>query len=122
LEDKWFVVNLLFKSVKSGQQNVLPELEQAEQKQEEVYEERHYLIKAKDQKNAQLIGNNLGSKAEHSYQNIYGEQVFWKCEKLIECFEVIDEIEEGAEVYSRYIICPKGTTTSEMIKRYFPEE
>jgi hypothetical protein len=101
---------------------VPPELEEIEHEEAEVYEVRHYLIKAKDHESAQLIGRKLGSKNEHSYQNIYGEQVFWKYEKLIECFEVLDEIEDGAEVYSRHIVCPKGTTTNEIIKRYFPEE
>lgn len=41
-------------------------------------------------------------------KNIYGEQVYWKYEKLMDCFETMDKIEQGAVVYSRHILCPKG--------------
>nr|WP_268258022.1 DUF4288 domain-containing protein [Bacillus andreraoultii] len=50
------------------------------------------------------------------------ETVHWQYVKLLDCFEIIDELEDGAEIYSRHIVCPQGTTTDEMIKRYFPEE
>ena len=42
----------------------------------EVYEERHYLIRAKDQVNANSIGQNLGRENEHSYQNVTANRYF----------------------------------------------
>lgn len=121
MEDSWFVVNLLYKSIKTGQKKVPSEFEE-EEEEVEVYEERHFLIRANDQEQAESIGGTLGHKNEHSYENIYGEQVLWKYEKLLECFEMTDELENGAEIYSRYILAPKGITTAEVIERYFPEE
>ncbi len=121
MDDKWFVVSLLFKSVKLGQQSTSSELENVEQEQEEVYEEVHYLIKAQNQEDAELIGHSLGRKNEHFYKNIYGEQVLWRYEKLVECYEITDDLGDGAEIYSRHMIASKGTTTDEIVERYFPE-
>lgn len=49
MENSWFVVNLLYKSIKTSQKMVPLEFEDEEQEEEvEVYEERHFLIRAKD--------------------------------------------------------------------------
>lgn len=122
LESEWFVVNLLYKSVHSSDQKATDDHESLEDEIVEVFEERHFLIKAKNQESAELIGNRLGYKNELSYENIYKETVHWQFVELLDCFEVIDELEEGAEIYSRHIICPQGTTADEMIERYFPDE
>ncbi|WP_187366957.1 DUF4288 domain-containing protein [Bacillus andreraoultii] len=47
-----------------------------EEEKVEIFEERHFLIKAKNQESAQLIGHNLGNKNEHSYENIYKPEIF----------------------------------------------
>lgn len=73
MEDKWFVVNLLYKSIKTGQKIMPPEPDEDEEI--EVYEERHYSIKANDREQAESLGSTIGSQNEHSYENIYGEQV-----------------------------------------------
>ncbi|MDL4841770.1 DUF4288 domain-containing protein [Aquibacillus rhizosphaerae] len=122
MENKWFVVNLLYKSINSGQQNIPIELKEVDHSEEEVFEERHYLIRTSNRKNAELIGEDIAIKNENKYNNIYGEQVFWKYEKFLECYEVIDELDSGAEIYSRHIISAKGTTTNEIINRFFPED
>ncbi|WP_083717482.1 DUF4288 domain-containing protein [Siminovitchia thermophila] len=83
-----------------------------------MYEERHYLIRAKDRDHAEWSGQQLGSQHEHSYKNIYGEQVLWKYERLLECYEVDEKLGDGAEIYSRYIVSPKGTTPNEIVEKY----
>ncbi|MED4164448.1 DUF4288 domain-containing protein [Halalkalibacterium halodurans] len=119
---KWFVVNLLYKSIKTGSPYRTIEANKKDPMENEVFEERHVLVKAESREQAHRIGKQLGRKAEQQYQNPYGEQVRWTFVALLDSYEVLDDLEHGAEIYSRYIVSSKGTTTEEVKERYFPEE
>ncbi|BAB06805.1 DUF4288 domain-containing protein [Halalkalibacterium halodurans] len=119
---KWFVVNLLYKSIKTGILNRAIEANKKDPMEAEVFEERHVLVRAESRGQAHRIGEQLGRKAEQQYQNPYGEQVRWTFVALLDSYEVMDDLEHGAEIYSRYIVSSKGTTTEEVKERYFPEE
>lgn len=118
-EASWFIVTLLYESVHEGKPKQVDENYDSLNK---TYEESHILLKAMSSEEAYIQGEKFGLENEHNYENEYGEKVYWKLVKILDCYELLDdELKMGTEVYSRFIIAPKEVGTKEVINRYFPE-
>lgn len=116
---KWFVVALLYESIHKGKPKQVDENYDSLTK---TYEESHILVKATSTEEALLLGRKTGEENEHDYENQYGERVFWKLIKILDCFELLDEnLKTGTEVYSRYILVQEEVTNEEVLKRFFQD-
>ncbi|WP_353095493.1 DUF4288 domain-containing protein [Tissierella praeacuta] len=91
-----------------------------------IFEESILLVKLKkdffekkSQEELLLYFNENISSLE--YINSYGEVVISKIVKVIDCFQVLDSIETEnfTEVYSRHFIEKIGTTSKDIINKYY---
>jgi hypothetical protein len=115
----WYVVALLYESMKEGEPK---NVDEGHDSSINCYEERHILIKATSEEEANLLGEKIGKEYEEPYKNQYDVTVTWKLIKILRCFELIDQkLKTGSEVYSRYILTDKELTTEDILERYFNE-
>lgn len=67
---------------------------------------QHRLVRAADAEDAYRKALELGSSAEHAYENAEGETVSWKFAGLHDLCELVDQdLVHGAEVYSSLRRC-----------------
>lgn len=86
---------------------------------EEVFEEVIVLVRADDKKSAEE--RIISQYEELTYENAAGGITTWRFVQVLDCFELVDEIEgeiDFKEVYSRFILVKDGTTPDEVIRDY----
>jgi len=111
---KWYSIQLLFKAVIH---------EELVKHDSETYEEQIFVIMANSKDEAHIIAENKGKEEEVSYKNLYNEELTWKFIKVIDIFEILEEeLKSGVEVFSRYLLVPKPSSTPEVLKHYYQEE
>ncbi len=118
---EWYAVKVLYESVVSG--NPSPEKVDEDYYEEfDMYEESIMLIKAKSFDHAFSIAESIAIKSEHSYKNMYDEDVKKRFIEIIDCYNLIDDnIKSGTEIYSRFLNVPTGIPTKKIISHYYPE-
>jgi hypothetical protein len=70
---------------------------------EVLLQETIHLVEAESEEGAMLKARALGDKLEHRYINVIGEEVCWSLDEIGEPWELLDNLGDGAEVYSRFI-------------------
>ncbi|HFK1450981.1 MULTISPECIES: DUF4288 domain-containing protein [Bacillus cereus group] len=117
-----YAVKLLFESVHSGEPNPPKIDEDYEKDCDTLFEESIILVKASSLEEAHALGEQIAIQSEHTYDNMYGEQVTWTFRKLLHVFE-LDEtpFETGKELYARFLHVKKNETVNTVVKAYYPE-
>ncbi|MDR0469533.1 MAG: DUF4288 domain-containing protein [Peptococcaceae bacterium] len=69
--------------------------------------------------NAYNIAEKIAVKDETPYLNKYGESVVWKFIKAVDCFQILDALKSGAEVYSCLHHTYKDMTANEFLDKWF---
>jgi hypothetical protein len=91
----WFAASLLFERTFDSGPEAPP-----------LYEESVVLVRARedDEADARKKATMLGKAASHAYRNVEGESVAWTFKEILRVVQLIDaDIEEGSEVYSRFL-------------------
>ncbi|MHC8514879.1 DUF4288 domain-containing protein [Sporosarcina sp. ITBMC105] len=86
---------------------------------EDVFEEVIVLVKADEKDHARQ--RVIGQYEQLTYENAAGGTTTWRFVTVLDCFELVDNIEgdiDFKEVYSRYILVEPGTTSEEVIRNY----
>ena len=68
-----------------------------------LFQETTHLIEADSEESAMLKSRTLVSKLEHKYVNVLGKEVWWVLDEIGEPWELLDDLNDGAELYSRFI-------------------
>jgi hypothetical protein len=69
---------------------------------ESLYEETVTLIRANSAKHAAERAREFARTRETSYQNEMGETVTLSLKRLVDVSEIVDRIDDGAEIYTRH--------------------
>lgn len=91
-----------------------------------AYEHRIVLVQfpARPDK-ATLIEYCKQHLTEEPYQTADGSLDFWQVSKIIDCFELVEEVPENIhtplEVYSRYFADDFDSTREEILEKYFSD-
>ena len=88
---------------------------------EQHFEESILLIRARSSEHAYKIAEKKATESEEPYTNKYGEQVVWKFIKAVDCYEILDELKTGAEIYSCLHATDRNETASEFLEKWFSE-
>ena len=93
------------------------------QDEEKTYEEAIMLIRADSKEMAikKIIEHWMRLTKELTYENAIGGKTTWRLVQVLDCFELVNEIEgniDFKEVYGRYILVKAGTTAEEVIRQY----
>ena len=89
----WFTARLLFKAEIKGRRP----------RKIHTFEESVLLVSGTNEREAMEKAKKLAWDKQHTYQNLYKEQVSWKFVKLLELQEILDgELGDGVEVYSNF--------------------
>ncbi|ADY23832.1 S-ribosylhomocysteinase [Bacillus thuringiensis serovar finitimus] len=122
MQHNMYAVKLLFESVHSGEPNPTKMDEDYEKDCDTLFEESIILVKASSLEEAHALGEQIAIQSEHTYDNMYGEQVTWTFRKLLHVFE-LDEtpFETGKELYARFLHVKKNETVNTVVKAYYPE-
>ncbi|MCM3639501.1 DUF4288 domain-containing protein [Sporosarcina luteola] len=88
-----------------------------------TYEEVVMLIRADSSEMAakKVIEHWRNLTKELTYENAVGGMTIWCFVQVLDCFELVDEIEgdiDFKEVYNRYILVEAGMTPDEVIRDY----
>lgn len=120
-EWEWYAVKVLYESIISG--NPSPEkIDEDYYDKFKMYEESIVLLKARSLEHANSIAESNAIKSEHSYKNMYDEDVKWQFVEIIDCYNLIDDkVKSGTEIYSRFLKVPPGIPTNKIISHYYPE-
>ena len=68
---------------------------------EVLLQETIHLIKAESEEGAMLKARTLANELEHKYVNVLGKEVQWSVDEIGQAWELLDDLRDGAEVYSR---------------------
>jgi hypothetical protein len=68
-----------------------------------LVEESIYLFEADSEEEATSKGLTAMIGLEHSYSNVAGKEVQWSIESMGQPYELVGELKDGSEVYSRFI-------------------
>lgn len=122
MQHNMYAVKLLFESVHSGEPNPTKMDEDYEKDCDTLFEESIILVKASSLEEAHALSEQIAIQSEHTYDNMYGEQVTWTFRKLLHVFE-LDEtpFETGKELYARFLHVKKNETVNTVVKAYYPE-
>jgi len=91
LKNNFYTASLLFRSLHDG--GTTPGL----------WEESLILIQAISPEEALKKAREVGHARELTYTAIDGSKVAWKFFKVERVFEIMDELIDGAEIFSRYL-------------------
>ncbi len=83
------------------------------------FEESLMLVKAQSFDHAYRIAEKKTLSDAHKYLNIYGQQVEWKFIEAVDCFEIMDELKSGAEVYSCFHSTDNNKSALEFLDEWF---
>lgn len=109
--DKIYSVKYLLKSIKSK--------DTMRYGDEDVFEELIVLVRAHGKDDA--MKKVIDQYEEQTYENATGGMTTWRFVTVLDCYELVDNIEgdiDFNEVYSRYILVETGTTAEEVIQQY----
>ena len=92
-----------------------------------TYEEAIMLIRADTRELAveKISEHWKGLTKELTYENAIGGMTTWRFVQVLDCFELVNEIEadiDFKEVYSRYILVGEEMTPQEVIRDYSLEK
>src|SRR6478752_3125366 len=106
---KWYGVKVLYKNLIEGKPNAEKIDENYEDHQ--IFEESILLIKTKAKEN------------EDSYINVYDQVVNFQFVDSLHAFLLCEdeELENGIEVYSRFLHISKEESFANVLSRYYPE-
>ena len=86
---------------------------------EQFFEESMLLIRAQSSEHACKLAKKKATEHEQPRPNPYGQQVLWKYIDTVDCFEMLDELKSGAEVYSCFHVTKKEESAQAFIKKWF---
>ena len=66
----------------------------------QTFEESIMLVHAKSEDHAYRVARERIEKDEISYLNKFNELVIWRLVDIVDCYEIVDKLESGAEIYS----------------------
>ncbi len=73
-------------------------------KDDDIWEERFYLIDAICDEDAEDQAKAIAEKEETTYKNMYGEEVCWKFDCVYKTYEIMSEsLTSGTEIFSRFL-------------------
>ena len=117
-----YAVKLLFESVHTGEPDPTKIDEHYEENHDTLFEESIILVKASSLEEAPALGEQIAIQSEHTYVNMYDEQITWKFRKVLHVFELDDTpFETGKELYARFLHVKKNETVDSIVKAYYPE-
>ncbi|KXY22931.1 DUF4288 domain-containing protein [Bacillus sp. FSL K6-0067] len=117
-----YAVKLLFESVHSGEPDPTKIDEHYEENHDTLFEESIILVKASSLEEAHALGEQIAIQSEHTYDNMYDEQITWTFRKLLHVFELDDTpFETGKELYARFLQVKKNETVDTVLQKYYPE-
>ena len=117
-----YAVKLLFESVHSGEPDPTKIDEHYEENHDTLFEESIILVKASSLEEAPALGEQIAIQSEHTYVNMYDEQITWKFRKVLHVFELDDTpFETGKELYARFLHVKKNETVDTVVQKYYPE-
>ena len=70
---------------------------------EVLLQETIHLVEAESEEEAMQKARALVNKLEHQYNNVIGKEVRWSLDEIGDLWELLDDLSDGAEVYSRFI-------------------
>lgn len=116
-----YAVKLLFESVHFGEPDPTKIDEYYEKNHDTLFEESIILVKASGLEEAHALGEQIAIQSEHTYDNMYGEQITWTFRKLLHVFELDDTpFETGKELYARFLQVKKNETVDTVLQKYYP--
>ncbi|OTW66570.1 S-ribosylhomocysteinase [Bacillus thuringiensis serovar roskildiensis] len=122
MQHNMYAVKLLFESVHSGEPDPTKIDEHYEENHDTLFEESIILVKASSLEEAPALGEQIAIQSEHTYVNMYDEQITWKFRKVLHVFELDDTpFETGKELYARFLHVKKNETVDSIVKAYYPE-
>lgn len=122
MQHNMYAVKLLFESVHSGEPDPTKIDEHYEENHNTLLEESIILVKASSLEEAHALGEQIAIQSEHTYVNMYDEQITWKFRKVLHVFELDDTpFETGKELYARFLHVKKNETVDSVVKAYYPE-
>lgn len=86
----WFTVPIYLRSSEPADGDVL-------------LEEAIHLIEAESAESAMEKARSVANELEHCYPNAHGKEVRWSLDEIGEPWELLDDLRNGAEIYSRFI-------------------
>lgn len=116
-----YAVKLLFESVHSVEPDPTKIDEHYEKNHDTLFEESIILVKASSLEEAHALGEQIAIQSEHTYDNMYGEQITWTFRKLLHVFELDDTpFETGKELYARFLQVKKNETVDTVLQKDYP--
>ena len=117
-----YAVKLLFESVHSGEPDPTKMDEHYEKNHDTLFEESIILVKAHSLEEAHALGEQIAIQSEHTYDNMYGEQITWTFRKVLHVCELDNApFETGKELYARFLHVKKNETVDTIVQTYYPE-
>ena len=117
-----YAVKLLFESVHSGEPDPTKMDEHYEENHDTLFEESIILVKAHSLEEAHALGEQIAIQSEHTYDNMYGEQITWTFRKVLHVCELDNApFETGKELYARFLHVKKNETVDTIVQTYYPE-
>lgn len=121
MQHNMYAVKLLFESVHSGEPDPTKIDEHYEKNHDTLFEESIILVKASSLEEAHALGEQIAIQSEHTYDNMYIEQITWTFRKLLHVFELDDTpFETGKELYARFLQVKKNETMDTVVQKYYP--
>lgn len=98
-------------------------------KDHKLFEERLILISIsenllRDKEKFLIFIRNLVQNNEEIYPNEFGEMVIWKLAKIIDVFEISEDIEFSLpfqEVYSRFLEMPANASIDDVVNKFYSD-
>lgn len=123
---KWYGVKIIKQIIVTGEpdQKLVNEasekygLEYVEDGNQD-FEESIMLVKAQSFEHAYKIAEKKSSDSSSKYTNIFGQEVEWRFLEAVDCFEIIDELKSGTEVYSCFLTADKAITAEDFLKNWY---
>ncbi|WP_157829810.1 DUF4288 domain-containing protein [Bacillus sp. SN10] len=117
-----YAVKLLFESVHSAEPDLTKIDEYYEENHDTLFEESMILVKASSLEEAHALSEQIAIQSEHTYVNMYDEQITWTFRKVLHVFELDDtSFETGKELYARCLHVKKNETVDTIVQTYYPE-
>ena len=119
-ELKWFIIRIIKQIIVEGEPDPFL-LDELYEDDVNTFEESFMIYHASDEQDVYNKAQDDIMNNESSYMNPYGQIVKWKLIKIVDCYEIIDELKSGAEVYSCLHTVSKDTDALKFVSTYFKE-
>lgn len=122
MQHNMYAVKLLFESVHSGEPDSTKMDGHYEENHDTLFEESIILVKASTSEEAHALSEQIAIQSEHTYVNMYDEQITWTFRKVLHVFELDNApFETGKELYARFLHVKKNETVDTIVQTYYPE-